>query len=179
MSEDPPSTGDEIAVVLRDARWLDACDAATLARRAAAAALARPEARSEVEGRELTLVLADDALVRALNRRYRGRDAPTNVLSFADLDLDAPSPPGMPRTLGDVVVARETVLREAAEQGKRPGDHLAHLVVHGVLHLLGWDHEGEPEAERMEALERSILGEMGIADPYLPKTGRATADALG
>lgn len=188
MTEEPPSTGpsthDEIAVILRDARWHEVLDAEALARRAAAAALARPEVRSrragaEAEGWELALVLADDGLVRELNRRYRGRDAPTNVLSFADVDAEGPRAAGMPRLLGDVVLARETVLREAADQGKRPGDHLAHLVVHGILHLLGWDHESESEAERMEALERSILDDMGIADPYLAAEGGLVAHAQG
>jgi len=106
---------------------------------------------------ELSVTLADDAAVHALNRRWRGRDAPTNVLSFAS---------GERPLLGDVVLAYETVAREAAEQGKSLADHLAHLVTHGVLHLLGFDHEVEHEAEAMEALERRVLAGIGIADPY-------------
>ena len=106
---------------------------------------------------ELSVVLADDAAVRALNQRWRGRDAPTNVLSFAS---------GERPLLGDVVLAYETVAREAAEQGKHLADHLAHLVAHGVLHLLGFDHEAADEAETMEALERRILAGLGVADPY-------------
>ena len=182
MTEEPPSTGpnigDRVAVILHDTRWQDGLEAVDLARRAAAAALTCPEARAGAESGELALVLADDELVRELNHRYRGRDAPTNVLSFAGLDADGPALPGMPRLLGDVVLARETVFREAAEQGKRPGDHLAHLVIHGVLHLLGWEHDSEPAAGRMEALERAILAEMGIADPYSPAAPLA-AGAVG
>lgn len=107
---------------------------------------------------EISIVLADDAAVHALNRRWRGRDAPTNVLSFASDERPL---------LGDVVLAYETVAREAADQDKSLSDHLAHLVVHGVLHLLGFDHEtGEDEAEEMEALERHILAGLNIADPY-------------
>lgn len=111
------------------------------------------------------MVLADDRLVRSLNREYRGRDTATNVLSFAG--LDGPAEPGTPRLLGDVVLARETVVREACEQGKTPADHLAHLVVHGVLHLLGYDHQTTTQAETMEDLERAVLAGLGVADPYL------------
>ena len=105
------------------------------------------------------MLLADDARLRDLNRAFRGKDQPTNVLSF-------PAPPHM-GMLGDVALAFETCAREAQEQGKSFRDHAAHLILHGVLHLHGLDHEhGEAEAERMEALERRILAEIGIADPY-------------
>ena len=109
------------------------------------------------EGAELSLVLSDDAAMRTLNREWRGKDRPTNVLSFATGEATLP---------GDIVLAFETVAREATEQGKPLPDHLRHLVVHGVLHLLGHDHEAQEEAERMEALETSILAGLGIADPY-------------
>jgi probable rRNA maturation factor len=112
---------------------------------------------------ELSLLLADDAAIRALNRDWRGKDQPTNVLSFP---ADAPPAPGAPLLLGDVALAYETVAREAAEQGKPIVDHTRHLLVHGILHLLGHDHEGEEEAARMEGLERSILAGLGVADPY-------------
>ena len=106
----------------------------------------------------LTVALADDRRVRALNARDRDKDKPTNVLSY---------PSGERKFLGDIVLARQTVWREAKEQGKTPADHVAHLVVHGTLHLLGHDHEtGEAEAEHMEALERRILARLGIDDPY-------------
>ena len=122
-----------------------------LVRRAARAAVG-PHARS------LTVALADDRRVRALNKRHRRKDKPTNVLSY---------PSGEKLFLGDVVLARQTVWREAKAQNKMPADHLVHLVVHGTLHLLGHDHEtGAADAERMEALERRILARLGIADPY-------------
>jgi probable rRNA maturation factor len=125
---------------------------------------------------EMSLVLADDALVQTLNRDYRDKDKPTNVLSFAllddleDTDEDADDvlarDGGMPILIGDVILAFETVQREALEQGKSFEDHLTHLVIHGVLHLLGYDHQSDPDADRMERLETSILARMGIADPY-------------
>ena len=104
----------------------------------------------------LCIVLANDRLQRRLNRDFRGTDKPTNVLSFASA----------PEGLGDVVLALETVTREARTQGKSLADHVAHLVVHGVLHLMGYDHETGREAARMERLEARILDGLGIADPY-------------
>jgi len=112
------------------------------------------------------VVLADDLLVRRLNREYRGQDQATNVLSFVGLDGPPEVQPEMPQLLGDVVLARETILREAREQNKSPGDHLSHMVVHGVLHLLGFDHETEAQADLMEAVECAVLAGLGIADPY-------------
>jgi probable rRNA maturation factor len=101
--------------------------------------------------------------VRRLNRRWRGQDRATNVLAFATGEQAAS---GAPLLLGDVVLALETVEREAVEQGKPLADHVAHLVTHGVLHLAGFDHHAAPEARRMEALERRILAELGVPDPY-------------
>ncbi|MSP50480.1 MAG: rRNA maturation RNase YbeY [Alphaproteobacteria bacterium] len=127
--------------------------AGRLARRAAKAALAAvAEDRAEV-----SLALADDDAVRALNRDYRGKDEPTNVLSFES---------GERPFLGDVILALETVLAEAADQGKPAADHLTHLVVHGVLHLLGHDHEAPAEARRMERVEVEVLAGLGVPDPY-------------
>ncbi|MBK1664668.1 rRNA maturation RNase YbeY [Rhodospirillum rubrum] len=121
---------------------------------------------------EISLLLTDDAAVQALNRDYRGQDKPTNVLSFAALDAEEPLPEdGEPVLLGDVALARETVAREAADLGVAPADHVFHLVVHGVLHLLGYDHEEEEEALDMEGLETAILGARGIADPYADARG--------
>ena len=120
----------------------------------------RKAARAAIGNRKrsLTIALADDARVRALNVRDRKKDKPTNVLSY---------PSGERDFLGDVVLARQTVWREGKSQGKTPADHVAHLVVHGTLHLMGYDHEtSEADAERMEALERRILAKLGIADPY-------------
>ena len=146
------------------------------AARAAFEAAEKPEILGGDTPVEMSLVLADDALVQTLNRDYRDKDKPTNVLSFALLDdLDDTDEStddvlardeGMPILIGDVILAFETVQREALEQGKSFGDHLTHLVIHGVLHLLGYDHQSDPDADRMERLETSILARLGIADPY-------------
>lgn len=125
---------------------------------------------------ELSLVFADDATVRRLNRDYRGTDAPTNVLSFALTEADEPDAPGAPLILGDVVLAYETVIEEAARDRKRPADHTRHLVVHGILHLLGHDHMTEAEAEAMERIETAILARFGIADPYSEPTSDSPPD---
>lgn len=114
----------------------------------------------------LGIVLTDDAEQRALNCAWRGKDAPTNVLSFATADPDMKPPQGAPLLLGDVVLAFETVAREAAEQRKKLSDHLAHLVVHGVLHLLGFDHGNDAEAAMMETRETEILAGLGVPAPY-------------
>jgi len=114
----------------------------------------------------LGIVLTDNSEQRALNRTWRGKDAPTNVLSFSTADPAQKPPPGAPILLGDVVLACETVVREAAEQRKPLADHLSHLVVHGVLHLLGFDHESDSEAAIMEAREIEILAGLGVPAPY-------------
>jgi probable rRNA maturation factor len=136
---------------------------ASRAAEAALAALPAPEADLEA-----TLLLTDDASVQELNRLWRGQDKPTNVLSFP---ADVESPAGEPRHLGDIALAYETVAREAASEGKALADHMAHLVVHGVLHLLGHDHETEVEAEEMERIETAALAALGIADPYRELSG--------
>ncbi len=110
---------------------------------------------------EVSVLLTDDAAVRVLNRDWRGFDAPTNVLSFP-----APKQPARPAMLGDIAIAYETVAREAADEGKPFFHHLAHLAVHGYLHLMGYDHRTDSEAEAMEALEREILRTLRIPDPY-------------
>jgi probable rRNA maturation factor len=143
----------KVDVVLLDAAWAKALPGVErLVRKAARAALGAKK-------KALTVALSNDRRVQALNKRDRRKDKPTNVLSY---------PSGERRVLGDVVLARQTVWREAREQNKTPADHVTHLVVHGTLHLLGYDHEtGEADAERMEALERRILKRLGIADPYV------------
>jgi probable rRNA maturation factor len=115
-------------------------------------------------GSELSVVFSDDAHIRTLNSGWRGKDKPTNVLSFPAF----PAIPGekLPPMLGDIVLAAETVVREAGLEGKPLDHHISHLVVHGVLHLLGHDHEDETEAETMEALERAALARLAIPDPY-------------
>jgi len=155
-----------VAVLIEAPEWSRQLHAAAaLARRAVREVLAAEPPRGPVE---LSVVLADDRAVRRLNRAWRGQDKPTNVLSFPSQN-GRPAlrlPPGVPAPLGDVVVACGVAAAEAAAQGKTLRAHLAHLVVHGVLHLLGHDHEADAEAERMEALEAKILRRMGIADPY-------------
>lgn len=111
---------------------------------------------------EVSVVFTDDASVRTLNAAWRGMDKPTNVLSFAANDAHAPPSP----LLGDIVLAHETIAREASDQSKAFEDHLTHLMVHGFLHLLGQDHTRDEEAEAMEQAERDILAGLGIADPY-------------
>ena len=144
-------------------RWLDACpDAAAIAGRAGEAALA-DAAPSERFIADVTLT--DDAEQRRLNRTYRGKDMPTNVLSFPQAALET-TDPDAPMLLGDVVLAFETVSREAVEQQKSLADHLSHLVVHGVLHLLGFDHENARDAAEMEMRETKILAGLGVPDPY-------------
>ena len=113
---------------------------------------------------ELGVVLTDDARIRSLNNAWRGADEATNVLSFPAPAL----PVAGPRLLGDMVLAFETVAREAAALGKPAHHHLSHLAVHGALHLLGFDHAGEEEAAAMEARERAILARLGVPDPYGP-----------
>jgi probable rRNA maturation factor len=125
-------------------------------------AAAVAERRRPSEGGDVSLCLADDALLRALNMRWRGIDKPTNVLSF-------PAPPGRfrnPTMLGDIAVAYETLAREAEDFGVPLADHYRHLLAHGFLHLIGYDHETDAEAKRMEALETRILTRLGAADPY-------------
>jgi probable rRNA maturation factor len=152
----------EIEIILDEPAWTDdVTDAPARARLAAEAALTGGGA---AEGARLTVVLADDAAVRELNRRFRGQDKSTNVLAFPSGAPDAAFPEEC--TLGDVILAHDTCRREAAAQGKPLADHLAHLVVHGVLHLLGRDHQTDAEAERMEDEERAILARIGVPDPY-------------
>jgi len=123
-------------------------------------------ARAALVGRrrdaELTIRIVDAVESQALNRRYRGKDKPTNVLSFP---AELPEDLGLP-LLGDVVICREVVEGEAAAQGKPPDAHWAHMVIHGVLHLLGYDHQTDEEASSMEALEAGIMADLGWPDPY-------------
>jgi len=113
---------------------------------------------------EVSVLLTDDAAVQILNRDWRGKDKPTNVLSFPAGDDDMP--PGAPVLLGDIAVAFETTSREALEQNKPFADHFSHLLVHGMLHLLGFDHETEQDADEMEPLEIEALAGLGIDNPY-------------
>lgn len=138
--------------------WATQPEAEPTVRSAIAAAAARVPGDGAV-----SVLLADDAAVQALNRDWRKIDKPTNVLSFPATPAKGP---GIPALLGDIAIAFETVDREAQAEGKPFLHHLAHLAVHGYLHLLGYDHQTDSEAEAMEALEREILAVMRVPDPY-------------
>jgi probable rRNA maturation factor len=150
--------------------WKRVCpDARRLARDAARAALIDGVAATgftSLKRIEVTITLTDDAQQLQLNRRYRGQDVSTNVLAFRAWEPGMYITPGAPLLLGDVVLAFETVAREANEQSKPFGDHVRHLIVHGVLHLLGYDHRREADAVKMERLETLILAKLGVPDPY-------------
>ena len=161
--------------------WRELPRARAIARETIAAAAAesagpgvdRPEGRASLQtpyGGDVSLSLADDATLRALNSRWRGIDEPTNVLSFPSAGPAFPAarsgPPGAAPALGDIALAYETLAREAEQLGVPLADHYRHLIAHGFLHLIGYDHETDAEAERMEALETRILARLGAADPY-------------
>ena len=149
----------EIAVIRNADDWPEHFDA--LAERAVLAALegAKPKIKGAAE---ISVLLTDDEEQRELNAQYRGKDASTNVLSFPQIEPFGP----VVGILGDITLARETLIREAEEQGTSLEDHFTHLVVHGFLHILGYDHLVEAEALQMEGLETHILAGLGIADPY-------------
>jgi len=153
----------DIDILVEAGAWPQKRTLRSLVQRAASAALHEAGVTTEA-GSELSIVFSDDAHIRRLNAGWRGKDKPTNVLSFPAF----PMKPGekLPPILGDIVLAAETVSREAAAEGKPLVHHISHLVVHGVLHLLGHDHEDDAEAERMEALERAALVRLAIPDPY-------------
>jgi probable rRNA maturation factor len=162
-SDEEPGPSPAGVVILHDA-WRDLPGAAQTVHEAVNAAAA---AVPELAGSEIAIALSSDAAVRELNARFRGQDKPTNVLSFPSAPL--PDASGDDAS-GDIVIAYETLLREAESEGKAPLHHLAHLTVHGLLHLAGYDHEDDFEAEAMEALERRILDNLGITDPYRSDT---------
>jgi probable rRNA maturation factor len=154
-----------VDVVVEAGDWASPAKLRRLATRALAAAVARARPRLAAAS-EVTLLFSDDARVRTLNRRYRRKDRATNVLSFPAAPVAAGA---LGPLLGDVVLAAETLSREAADEGLAFDDHLTHLIVHGFLHLIGYDHEEDGEADVMEGLETAILGDLGIADPYRPR----------
>jgi len=164
----PPfgNTGPDLAVdiLIESEAWRMLPQAEDVVRRAIAFAAASGAAIHRRKA-ELSVMLCDDETIADLNARWRGQGKPTNVLSFP-----APTPqcatPDEKIPLGDIAIAYETLAREAGEHGKMVSDHLSHLVVHGFLHLLGYDHHMDDEAERMERAERDILARIGIADPY-------------
>jgi probable rRNA maturation factor len=173
MDDDRP---EPVSVTVGTARWravLD--DAPALCRQAVRAALDRAAPVPWLAKAEVGVLLGDDAAIRQLNARHRDIDRATNVLAFPLLDLHhgrparglAPGLPG-PVLLGDIALALETVRREAEEAHRPVGDHLCHLVVHGTLHLLGFDHQDDAGARAMEDLERAILADLRVPDPYAP-----------
>ena len=154
-----------IEVEIESPDWTAALeDAAGLAGRAAEAALA-----GAAEEGDIVVLLTGDAEIAGLNQQFRAKPGPTNVLSF-------PAPESARPHLGDVAVAFGVTAREAAEQDKQLDHHLMHLVAHGVLHLVGYDHESDSEAETMEALERRVLAGLGAPDPYAPRAGADHVD---
>jgi probable rRNA maturation factor len=153
----------EIDIQLASPLWATQPLAVATARAAIAAAAALTKATGEV-----SIVLTDDAAIRALNRDWRGIDKPTNVLSFPAAKNPSKNPSKQAGTefLGDIVIAYETLVRECADEDRIFLHHLAHLTVHGFLHLLGYDHQTEGQADAMEALESRIMTLMDMADPY-------------
>lgn len=160
-----------VEVMIEDARW-QAAGLEALAGRAADATLAH--LGLDPAAWEISLLACDDARIAALNADFRGKPAPTNVLSWPAEDLSAESPGDRPLPpeagedgfLGDIAIAWDTCTREAAEAGLPMADHVTHLIVHAVLHLLGFDHIRDPDATLMEATEVRILGKLGVRDPY-------------
>jgi probable rRNA maturation factor len=144
-----------IDIVVESPLWRDEPNAAAVLRRAIGEAAERAGATG---ARELAVMLCDDAAMRELNGRWRGHPETTNVLSFPAADRS--------ETLGDIAIAYETTAREAEAEGKPFADHLAHLAVHGFLHLLGYDHQSDAEAAAMERLEATILARVGVPNPY-------------
>lgn len=116
---------------------------------------------------EVNLNVVGDLEIKTLNHEYRGKDKPTNVLSFPAYDPSDIYPAEIPIPLGDIIISHETIRREAAEQDKNPDQHFTHMIIHGLLHLVGYDHENEQDAEKMESLEISILEDFGIKNPYI------------
>ena len=154
-----PLAAPTVDVVINSRLWQAEPGAESVVRRAVAETAS---ALSTTAG-ELAIVLTDDSSIRALNRDWRGKDEPTNVLAF-------PSEPGPHRLLGDIVIAYETLAREARSERKSFDHHLAHLAVHGFLHLCGYDHESDRQAATMERLESAILARLGVPDPYIART---------
>jgi probable rRNA maturation factor len=151
-----------LEISIPSALWRGLPRARTIARETVAACIAEVEIPPG-EGASVSICLSDDARVRELNARWRGMDRPTNVLSFPAARAGGL---GEAPVLGDIALAYETMTREAEASGVAPADHYRHLVAHGFLHLMGYDHQTDDEAGCMEALEMRILARLGVADPY-------------
>jgi probable rRNA maturation factor len=157
---DEPSL--DIDILIEDERWDEVTGLEDLTRKAVS--MAASVAGAELGNMELCILFTDDDEIRKLNAEFRDKDKPTNVLSFPS--GETPLPDGAPVMLGDIVLASGVVFREAEEQGKPLANHVLHLIVHGMLHLLGYDHEQDDEAEIMEALEIEALARLGLPNPY-------------
>ena len=144
-----------------------------------AVAVAAEIVDADVGEAELAVMLTDDAGIRTLNSNWRGIDKPTNVLSFPALQPSGPGGPDeAPRMLGDIAIAYETTRKEADDEQKPFDHHLSHLAVHGFLHLIGYDHENDDDAEAMETLEQEILAQLGIPDPYVDRDPDADRERM-
>jgi probable rRNA maturation factor len=162
----------KIDVLIDSGHWKSARGIRTLVRRAVAQA-AGTQSTSEAE---LAIVLTDDSAIRQLNRLWRDVDAPTNVLSFPAATRHSEDEPAH---LGDIVLAYQTIAREARAEGKPFAHHVAHLAIHGYLHLVGFDHEHDEDAEAMERAERKILRRLSIPDPYRQNAGKGRSAQHG
>jgi len=157
--------------------WLNEPDVEAVIQRAIAVAAEMVDA--DTSEAELAVMLTDDGGIRTLNKNWRGLDKPTNVLSFPALQLTTErSSQDAPRMLGDIAIAYETTRREADDEQKRFDHHLSHLAVHGFLHLIGYDHEKDDDAEAMETLEQEILAQLGIPDPYADRDPDARRERM-
>lgn len=161
--EGPPGAPLALATIIEAGGWPPQGELNRLATRAAEAVFIEL-ALAPSPATELSILFTGDAASRRLNAEWRGKDRPTNVLSFPAMPVGADG--SLPPMLGDIVLAAETIRREAEDEGKPFEHHLAHLLVHGILHLLGHDHEDGAEAESMEATERRVLARLAIPDPY-------------
>lgn len=159
-----------VSLVVEEPGWRKDASVCALVRRAARLALAAVPQRAAGPSRDVAILLAGDAKLRELNHMFRGRNKPTNVLSF-------PSSPELDAHIGDIALAFGVIAKEARAQEKPLAAHAAHLAIHGVLHLLGYDHAEDREAARMEALETKLVQRLGFSDPYAPVrcTGRRKA----
>lgn len=178
MDPDPPST---IALTIGAPAWRrHLADPERVCRQALATTLARMPGSDRLARAEVSVLLTDDATVRRLNADYRGRDRPTNVLSFPAFDDILARGLGLPPgPLGDIVLAFETVRAEAQAEAKPFAHHVSHLLIHGCLHLLGYDHQNAADAAAMEGLERDVLAQLGIPDPYAGDAMQPVARAAG
>jgi probable rRNA maturation factor len=161
----------EIDIIVSAPGWESLEGLEALARDCVAASVEESRVRL-AEGCEVCVAFCDDAEIRALNAQWRDKDKATNVLSFP-----TPGPLSAKPLLGDIVVSYETVFREAAEQAKTLREHTSHMVIHGFLHLIGYDHETAAEAETMESLEKRIASRLGLPDPYAGDTAGDEAES--